>query len=93
MAPGLKNAPVSAGDTRDSGSVSGLGRWSGEGHDISLQYSCLEHPRGRGAWWDAVHGVAKSRTWLKRLSTRAYKLETRPWLTWVREHTSTTLNW
>ena len=27
-----------------------------------LQYSCLENPMGRGAWWAAVHGVAKSRT-------------------------------
>ena len=29
---------------------------------IPLQYSCLENPMGRGAWWAAVHGVAKSRT-------------------------------
>ena len=29
-----------------------------------LQYSCLENPMDRGAWWAAVHGVAKSRTWL-----------------------------
>ena len=25
-----------------------------------MQYSCLENPMDRGAWWDAVHGVAKS---------------------------------
>ena len=30
-----------------------------------LQYSCLENPMDRGAWWAAVHGVAKSRTWLR----------------------------
>ena len=34
----------------------------GEGNGTSLQYSCLENPMNRGAWWAAVHGVAKSRT-------------------------------
>ena len=34
-----------------------------------LQYSCLENPRDRGAWWAAVYGVAQSRTRLKRLSS------------------------
>ena len=38
--------------------------FSGEGNGIPLQYSCLENPMVGGAWWDAVHGVAKSRTWL-----------------------------
>ena len=32
------------------------------GHGTPLQYSCLENPTDRGAWWAAVHGVAKSRT-------------------------------
>ena len=32
----------------------------GEGNGIPLQYSCLENPMDRGAWWAAVHGVAKS---------------------------------
>ena len=36
----------------------------GEGDGTPLQYSCLENPMDRGAWWAAVHGVAKSRTWL-----------------------------
>ena len=31
----------------------------GEGNGTPLQYSCLENPMGRGAWWAAVHGVAK----------------------------------
>ena len=35
-----------------------------EGNGIPLQYSCLENPMDRGAWWAAVHGIAKSRTWL-----------------------------
>ena len=34
----------------------------GEGNGNPLQYSCLESPTDRGAWWAAVHGVAKSRT-------------------------------
>ena len=36
----------------------------GEGNGNPLQYSCLENPMDRGAWWAIVHGVAKSRTWL-----------------------------
>ena len=36
----------------------------GEGNGTPLQYSCLENPRGGGAWWAAVHGVAKGRIWL-----------------------------
>ena len=35
---------------------------SGEGSGTPLQYSCLENPMGEGAWWAAVHGVAKSQT-------------------------------
>ena len=34
----------------------------GEGNGTPFQYSCLENPMGGGAWWAAVHGVAKSRT-------------------------------
>ena len=34
----------------------------GEGNGTPLQYSCLENPMGRGAWWAAVHGVLKSQT-------------------------------
>ena len=37
---------------------------NGEGDGTPLQYSCLENPTDRGAWWAAVHGVAKSRTQL-----------------------------
>ena len=35
---------------------------AGEGNGTPLQYSCLENPVDRGAWWAAVHEVAKSRT-------------------------------
>ena len=41
-----------------------LVRLRGEGNGTPLQYSCLENPRDGGAWWAAVHGVAKSQTWL-----------------------------
>ena len=34
----------------------------GEGDGTPLRYSCLENPMGGGAWWAAVHGVAKSQT-------------------------------
>ena len=36
-----------------------LRTFSGEGNGTPLQYSCLESPMDRGAWWAAVHGVAK----------------------------------
>ena len=39
-----------------------LGSSVGEGDGTPLQYSCLENPMDGGAWWAAVHGVAKSRT-------------------------------
>ena len=43
----------------------------GEGNGNPLQYPCLENPVGGGAWWAAVHRVAQSRTWLRRLSMHA----------------------
>ena len=47
----------------------------GEGNGNPLQYSCLENPVDRGAWWAAAHGVAQSQTRLKRLSMHALKKE------------------
>ena len=67
----VKNLPASAGDVRDGGSIPGSGRSPGEGHSNPLQYCCLENPVNRGAWRATVHGVAKSQTRLKQLSTRA----------------------
>ena len=43
----------------DLGSILGLGRSRGEGDGSPLQYSCLENPMGRGAWWTMVHGVTR----------------------------------
>ena len=48
----------------DLGPIPGLGRSPGEGRGSPLQYSCLENPMDRGAWWAIVHGVTKSRTCL-----------------------------
>ena len=60
----VKNLPANAGDTRDAGLIPGLGRFPGAGNGNPLQHSCLEDPTDRGAWQAAVHGVAKSWTWL-----------------------------
>ena len=58
----VKNLPASAGEVRDMSSIPGLGRSPGGGPGNPLQYSCLENPVDRGAWWSNVHRVAKSRT-------------------------------
>ena len=60
--PGGSDGKASDYNVGDPGSTPGLGRSSGEGNDSSLQYSCLENPMDRGAWWATVHGVAKSQT-------------------------------
>ena len=48
---------------------------SAGGHGNPLQSSGLENPLGRGAWWAAVHGVTKSQTQPKRLSTQYISLD------------------
>ena len=65
----VKNLPANAGDVRETGSTSGLGRYPGGGHGNPLHYSCLENPMDRGAWRATVHRIAKSWTWQKWLST------------------------
>ena len=65
MAAEVNNAPAKAGDIRDMGLIPRLGRCPREGHDNPLQYSCLENPMDRGAWWVTVHRVAQSQTQLK----------------------------
>ena len=68
----VKNLPANAGDVRDLGLIPVLGTTSGEEHGNLFQYSCLENPLDRGAWQAIVHGVAKSQTRLKRLSTQLF---------------------
>ena len=52
----VKNLPANAGD---AGLIPGSDRSPGEGNSYPLQYSCLENPMAREAWWATVHGVAK----------------------------------
>ena len=58
----VNNLPANAGNIRDTGSIPRSGRSPGGGHGNPLQFSYLENPMDRGAWWATVHGVAKSRT-------------------------------
>ena len=55
----IKNPPANAGDM---GLVPGLRRSPEDGNGNPLQYSCLENPMDRGAWWATVPGIAKSWT-------------------------------
>ena len=62
MALLVKNPPANAGDVRDTGLISGLGRSPGGGHGNPLQYSCLENPMDKGTWKAIVHRTANSWT-------------------------------
>ena len=69
--PVVKNPPANAGD---ASSIPGSRKSSGEGYGNPFQYSCLENPKDRGAWWAIVHRVTKSQTQLKRLGTHMHAL-------------------
>ena len=58
----VENPPASAGDIRDTGLIPGLGISPEEGNGNPLQYSYLENPMDREAWWVTVYRVAKSWT-------------------------------
>ena len=58
VVPVVKNLPARAGDAR--GPIPGSGRPPGGGHGIPLQYSCLETPLNRRAWWATVRGFTES---------------------------------
>ena len=57
----------------------------GEGNGTPLQYSCLENPMDRGAWWAAVYGVAQSQTQLKRLSSSSFNTQLSKCCLWALE--------
>ena len=57
--PGDSAGKESACNAGDLGSIAGWGRYP---NGKPLQYSCLENPMDRGAWWAMVRGVAKSWT-------------------------------
>ena len=58
----VKKPPANAGDGRDADLIPRSRRSPGGGHGNPLQYSCLENPMGRGAWWATFHGVVKIQT-------------------------------
>ena len=55
----VKNLPTNAEDRRDTGSIPGPGRSSGEGNGGPLQYSCLGNLMAREAWWATARGVTE----------------------------------
>ena len=67
----VKNPPANE-DTRDTGSILGLGRFLGGRHGNPLQYPCLENSMDRGVWQATAHGATKSWT---RLSTQRCRLK------------------
>ena len=62
-----KESTYNAGD---ADSIPGSGRSPAEGNGNPLQYSCLENPMDREAWWDTVHGVTKSWDVTERLNVK-----------------------
>ena len=58
----VKNLSANAGEKGEVYLIPGWGRSPGGGHGSPLQYSCLENPMDRGAWWATVRRVTKSRT-------------------------------
>ena len=64
----VKNLPANA---RDAILIPGLGRPPGGGNGNQLQYSCLENPKDREAWWAIVHKVTKSWILLSNWTTAA----------------------
>ena len=55
----VKDLPANAEDIRDASSIPGSGGSPGGGHGNPFQYSCLENPVDREAWWATVHRVAQ----------------------------------
>ena len=70
----VRSLPAIAGDRRDAVSLYGSRRVPGRGNGNPLHYSCLENPMGRGTWQATVHGVAKTWTWTKWISTHAHEM-------------------
>ena len=68
----VKNLPAIAGDVGLMGLIPGLGRSPGEWYGNTLQYSCLESPKDRGAWGVSVHKVAESNM-TEQPNTHTYK--------------------
>ena len=56
----------------DQGLIPGSGRSSGEGNGNPLQYSCLQNPMNREAWWASVHGVTVAHNWVTNTHTHTH---------------------
>ena len=72
MAPVVKNPPANAGGIIDVGLIPGSERSPRGGNSNPSQYSCLENPVDRGAWWATVQNVAKNRTQRMQLSMHSW---------------------
>ena len=70
----VKNLPANAEDIRDANLIPGSGRSPGGGPENPLQYSCLEKPMDRAAWWATVHSIAESETTEAAQHTRTQRL-------------------
>ena len=62
MAQWVKSLPAMFETQERDADLPGSGRSPGEGNSNPLQYSCLENPTDRGAWWATVHKVTQSQT-------------------------------
>ena len=58
----VKNPLTNAGDIRHADLIPRMEKYPGGEHGNPLQYSCLENPKDKGAWWAMVHSITKSRT-------------------------------
>ena len=70
----VKNLPANAGNAKDMGSIPGWGRSPGVGNGHLYQYSCLENPMDRRAWWATVRGVTKSTMCMHEASAGTFGL-------------------
>ena len=55
----VKNPPANAGEESEACSIPGSGRFPGVGNGNPFQYSCLENPMDKRAWWVTVHRLSK----------------------------------
>ena len=80
--PGGSDGKLSACSVGHTGWTPEWGSSSGEWNGSPLQYSCLENPMDRGAWWAMIHGVTENRTWLSGFHTQALHkaLESQKWI-------------
>ena len=77
--PGFSDGRESTGNVGHRGSIPGLRRCPGGGHGNPLQYSCLENPMNRGAWWAAVHRVTESDSTEHRSSSSCRRVRIWRW--------------